>query len=236
MEDDFEYALTVVSTITSRPIPERGIMDAGLQDDVRRRERPAAADRPARRQLVYLSAEHGNLALEPEAQGLRIGDRVEWILGYSDTTTFLHNHFVGPARRPGRGGHPAARSRQADLSGPDVDGRRRPGPTPPVRARQRRRLRRAALDGSTPRRRCRTARRGSPSLDRRRLPPSPATCRRCRRCRGSRPRPSTPIPSGAQLRAPSSASRRRWASSTPRASSCRSSSSGSAARTSRSAC
>jgi 3-hydroxy-D-aspartate aldolase len=45
--------------------------------------------------LVYLSAEHTNIALEPEAQGLRIGDRVEWLPGYSDTTTFLHNHFVG---------------------------------------------------------------------------------------------------------------------------------------------
>ena len=95
MDDEFEYALTVVSTITSRPIPERGIMDAGfktMSDGESGRPRPI--DLPGA-SLVYLSAEHGNLALEPEAQGLRIGDRVEWILGYSDTTTFLHNHFVG---------------------------------------------------------------------------------------------------------------------------------------------
>ena len=95
MEDDFEYALTVVSSITSRPIPERGIIDAGfktMSDGESGRPRPI--DLPGR-QLVYLSAEHGNLALEPEAQGLKIGDRVEWILGYSDTTTYLHNHFVG---------------------------------------------------------------------------------------------------------------------------------------------
>jgi D-serine deaminase-like pyridoxal phosphate-dependent protein len=95
MEEDFEYALTVVSTITSRPIPERGIMDAGfktMSDGESGRPRPI--DLPGA-SLVYLSAEHGNLALEPQAQGLKIGDRVEWILGYSDTTTFLHNHFVG---------------------------------------------------------------------------------------------------------------------------------------------
>jgi len=95
MDDEFEYALSVVSTITSRPIPERGIMDAGfktMSDGESGRPRPI--DRPGI-SLVYLSAEHGNLMLEPEAQGLKIGDRIEWIPGYSDTTTFLHNQFVG---------------------------------------------------------------------------------------------------------------------------------------------
>ena len=101
-----------------------------LQDDVRRREWPATAHRSAGDVgLVYLSAEHGNIALEPEAQGLAIGDRVEWILGYSDTTTFLHNHFVGIGR-PGRGGHPAARPRQADLGHAPAAGRRA-GARPP---------------------------------------------------------------------------------------------------------
>jgi D-serine deaminase-like pyridoxal phosphate-dependent protein len=95
MDEEFEYALTVVSTITSRPIPERAIMDAGfktMSDGESGRPRPI--DLPGS-SLVYLSAEHGNIALEPDAHGLKIGDRVEWILGYSDTTTFLHNHFVG---------------------------------------------------------------------------------------------------------------------------------------------
>jgi D-serine deaminase-like pyridoxal phosphate-dependent protein len=95
MDDEFEYALSVVSTVTSRPIPERGIMDAGfktMSDGESGRPRPL--NRPGI-SLVYLSAEHGNLQLEPEAQGLRIGDRIEWIPGYSDTTTFLHNHFLG---------------------------------------------------------------------------------------------------------------------------------------------
>ena len=73
MEDEFEYALTVVATVTSRPIPERGIMDAGfkrpMSDSEGGRRRPfGPAGNVA---TVYLSAEHGNLALEPEAQGLR---------------------------------------------------------------------------------------------------------------------------------------------------------------------
>jgi D-serine deaminase-like pyridoxal phosphate-dependent protein len=95
MDGDFEYAVTVVSTITSRPIPERAIMDAGFKTmSSGESGNPRPIDLPGA-SLVYLSAEHGNIALEPEAQGLRIGDRVEWILGYSDTTTFLHDHFVG---------------------------------------------------------------------------------------------------------------------------------------------
>jgi D-serine deaminase-like pyridoxal phosphate-dependent protein len=95
MADEFEYALTIVSTITSRPIPERGIMDAGFKTmSDGESGRPYPINRPGI-SLVYLSAEHGNLALEPEAQGLKIGDRIEWIPGYSDTTTFLHNAFVG---------------------------------------------------------------------------------------------------------------------------------------------
>jgi D-serine deaminase-like pyridoxal phosphate-dependent protein len=95
MDGEFEYALTVVSTITSRPIPERGIMDAGFKTmSDGESGRPTPIDRPGI-SLVYLSAEHGNLLLAPEAQGLAIGDRIEWIPGYSDTTTFLHNAFVG---------------------------------------------------------------------------------------------------------------------------------------------
>src|SRR3989304_8434356 len=95
MDDEFEYALSVVSTITSRPIPERGIMDAGFKTmSDGESGRPAPTTRPGS-SLVYLSAEHGNLLLEPEAQGLKIGDRIEWIPGYSDTTTFLPNAFVG---------------------------------------------------------------------------------------------------------------------------------------------
>ena len=95
MADDFEYALTVVATVTSRPIPTRGIMDAGFKTmSDGESGRPILIGRPGA-ELEYLSAEHGNLTLAPEAQGLAIGDRLEWIPGYSDTTTFLHNHFIG---------------------------------------------------------------------------------------------------------------------------------------------
>ena len=69
MEDDFEYALSVVSTITSRPIPERGIMDAGFKTmSDGESGRPYPINRPGI-SLVYLSAEHGNLAARAGGPG-----------------------------------------------------------------------------------------------------------------------------------------------------------------------
>jgi D-serine deaminase-like pyridoxal phosphate-dependent protein len=92
---EFEYALTIMSTVVSRPIPGRAIIDAGFKTmSGGELGFPMPLDLSGAT-LTELSAEHGHVALEPEARHLRIGDRVEWIPGYSDTTTFLHNQFVG---------------------------------------------------------------------------------------------------------------------------------------------
>ena len=40
--------------------------------------------------VVSLSAEHGTLSLDPSAQDLKIGQRLELIPGYADLTTMLH--------------------------------------------------------------------------------------------------------------------------------------------------
>ena len=67
MEDDFEYALSVVATVTSRPIPERGIIDAGFKTMSDGESGiPRLLDHPGV-SLEYLSAEHGNVTLAPEA-------------------------------------------------------------------------------------------------------------------------------------------------------------------------
>ena len=44
-------------------------------------------------EVKRLSAEHGELKLDPTAQNLKIGDRLELIPGYGDLTTVLHNRF-----------------------------------------------------------------------------------------------------------------------------------------------
>ena len=41
-----------------------------------------------------MSAEHTVLALGPSSRELRIGDRVELVVGYSDLTTMLHDEYL----------------------------------------------------------------------------------------------------------------------------------------------
>jgi len=47
-----------------------------------------------------LSAEHGIVELNAPNETLRVGDRLEWIVGYSDTTVHLHEEIY--ATRKGR--------------------------------------------------------------------------------------------------------------------------------------
>lgn len=83
-----EPALTILSTVTSRPSPTIVTTDAGkkaMSIDV-------TPPRPIglRPKSVGLSAEHGTAHLS-EPSSLRVGDKVEWIAGYADTTVHLHN-------------------------------------------------------------------------------------------------------------------------------------------------
>ena len=43
---------------------------------------------------VRLSAEHGVLNLTEPNTSLAVGDKLEWIVGYGDTTVFLHDEVV----------------------------------------------------------------------------------------------------------------------------------------------
>ena len=94
-EEGYEFALTVLAMVTSRPAPDRAILDTGFKalssrDGVM--PRPVGIDGVA---VTALSAEHGILELGPGAPELRIGRRVELIPDYSDTTTFRHDQFLG---------------------------------------------------------------------------------------------------------------------------------------------
>jgi D-serine deaminase-like pyridoxal phosphate-dependent protein len=89
---DLGFALTVMTTVVSRPTAERAIIDAGrktMNGDV---EPPIVVGRDDIR-VTRLSAEHGELALAPTAHELRIGDRLELVPGYADLTTVLHNQY-----------------------------------------------------------------------------------------------------------------------------------------------
>jgi D-serine deaminase-like pyridoxal phosphate-dependent protein len=89
-----DYALTVLATVVSRPALERAILDSGrktVNPDV---HLPLVKGHPDA-QAVRLSAEHCELKLGPESQNLKIGDKVELIVGYADFTTVLHDQFYG---------------------------------------------------------------------------------------------------------------------------------------------
>jgi D-serine deaminase-like pyridoxal phosphate-dependent protein len=90
---DFPPALTVLATVTSRPNPTRIILDAG------RKALPPDIAMPEPLRLpplsgLKLSAEHATLELAAPSDMPRIGDRVEFIVGYSDMTVFLHEEIV----------------------------------------------------------------------------------------------------------------------------------------------
>ena len=91
---NLQYALTVLTTVVSRPAPDRAIIDAGRKSLSMELAMPRVADRDDIR-VKGLSAEHGTLELDPSARNLKIGDRLELIPGYADLTTVFHEEFYG---------------------------------------------------------------------------------------------------------------------------------------------
>ncbi|MBV9602922.1 MAG: DSD1 family PLP-dependent enzyme [Chloroflexi bacterium] len=99
MHVDHECALTVLATVTSRPTPTRVICDAGKKT----MSSDAAAPRPlisADVESIGLSAEHARISLRTPSEAPEIGDKIEFVVGYSDTTTMLHDEIY--AVRNGR--------------------------------------------------------------------------------------------------------------------------------------
>lgn len=89
-----ESALTVLATVVSRPTRERAVLDSGrktLNPDI---QMPLVKNRPDA-EVTSLSAEHCTLRLGPDSQDLKIGDKLELVVGYADFTTVLHDRFYG---------------------------------------------------------------------------------------------------------------------------------------------
>ncbi|MGQ0635161.1 MAG: DSD1 family PLP-dependent enzyme [Planctomycetaceae bacterium] len=91
---DLDDALTVLTTVVSRPTFDRAVVDAG-----RKALNPEVALPIVmgfeEATVQKLNAEHGILALGPNARDLKIGDKLELIVGYGDFTTVLHDEFYG---------------------------------------------------------------------------------------------------------------------------------------------
>ena len=89
-----EPALFVRASVTSRPAPNRVILDAGFKT----LPRGFAAARPLgveNVESVVHSAEHCILTLTQPNTQLKIGDGVDFVVGYGDATVFLHEVLHG---------------------------------------------------------------------------------------------------------------------------------------------
>jgi D-serine deaminase-like pyridoxal phosphate-dependent protein len=93
-----EFALTILTTVTSRPAPDRAVIDAGRKTMNQELWVPEVRGRNDLR-VKSLSAEHGVLEVT-SARGPAIGERIELIPGYGDFTTVLHDRIY--AMRGGR--------------------------------------------------------------------------------------------------------------------------------------
>ena len=88
-----EFALFILSTVTSRPTQDRAIIDAGRKTMNQELHIPEIRN-PPEVTVESLSAEHGVLKLPSDSE-LSIGERIEIVPGYGDFTTVLHNFFFG---------------------------------------------------------------------------------------------------------------------------------------------
>jgi D-serine deaminase-like pyridoxal phosphate-dependent protein len=91
---DHPCALTLLTTVTSRPTLTRIVLDAGKKAMSGDAALPEPLQLASVREL-RLSAEHTTIELEAPSEMPKVGDRLELIVGYSDTTVHLHEEIVG---------------------------------------------------------------------------------------------------------------------------------------------
>jgi D-serine deaminase-like pyridoxal phosphate-dependent protein len=89
-----EPALTLLATVTSRPVADRIIIDAG-----RRAVDPSQRAPTVRSvegvQAMRFSAEHGVISLDRPAEWPRVGDRLVLEVNYTDQAVHLHESLFG---------------------------------------------------------------------------------------------------------------------------------------------
>ncbi|MBA2598900.1 MAG: DSD1 family PLP-dependent enzyme [Chloroflexota bacterium] len=94
LESPVEPALTIMTTVTSRPAEDRVILDAG------RRAIDPSQKAPTLRgvdgvQGIKFSAEHGVVALDGPSEWPHVGDRLELEVNYTDQAVHLHESLFG---------------------------------------------------------------------------------------------------------------------------------------------
>lgn len=90
---DFEYALSVLTTVISRPYPEKAILDVGRKGITAEGGLPVVKGIEGAR-LVMLNLEHGHLVLERGGQALQVGDKIELLPTDADTVVNLYDRYM----------------------------------------------------------------------------------------------------------------------------------------------
>jgi len=90
---DFDFALTVLTNVISRPRPEKIIVDAGLKTISAEHGLPLLKDRPDI-ECIALNAEHGHYRLRQPSNVPSCGDKLEMLPSHVDTTVCLHDNYV----------------------------------------------------------------------------------------------------------------------------------------------
>jgi D-serine deaminase-like pyridoxal phosphate-dependent protein len=91
---DHPQALTILTTVASRPTPMRVVCDAGWKSMSIQPTMPVPLGLGPVRSL-RVSAEHAAIELAEPSAAPRVGDRVEFVAGYCDSTLFLHDELYG---------------------------------------------------------------------------------------------------------------------------------------------
>jgi D-serine deaminase-like pyridoxal phosphate-dependent protein len=89
-----EQALTILTTVASRPTPTRIVCDAGWKSMAVHPTLPAPLHVGEVRRL-NVSAEHATIELAAPSASPGVGDHVQFVAGYCDSTLFLHDDLYG---------------------------------------------------------------------------------------------------------------------------------------------
>ena len=87
----FKQAFWVISSVISRPAPERAILDCGRKSISAEAGGMSVIDEPGGLELVGLSEEHGTVTLQDGAPDLRVGDKLRVTPWHGCTTFNLHD-------------------------------------------------------------------------------------------------------------------------------------------------
>jgi D-serine deaminase-like pyridoxal phosphate-dependent protein len=94
LEAQIEPALTLMTTVTSRPAEDRVIIDAGRRTIDPSQKPPTVRGLDGVKSMKF-SAEHGVIGLDGPAEWPRVGDRLILEVNYTDQAVHLHENLYG---------------------------------------------------------------------------------------------------------------------------------------------